>query len=63
LNGTEWSKIRKIKVEQNGRKLPRENEAKSEREKKNLMQEKTKFKILEHNEKQSNTKQNGNETK
>ncbi len=50
-------------MEQNGRKLPRENEAKSEREKKNLMQEKTKFKILEHNEKQSNTKQNGNETK
>jgi hypothetical protein len=27
------------------------------------MQEKAKFKILEHNEKQSNTKQNGNETK
>jgi hypothetical protein len=34
LNGTEWSKIRKIEVEKNGRKLPRENEAKSEREKK-----------------------------
>jgi len=34
LNGTEWSKIRKIKVEQNGRKLPRESEAKSERKKK-----------------------------
>jgi hypothetical protein len=27
------------------------------------MQENAKFKILEHNEKQSNTKQNGNETK
>jgi hypothetical protein len=34
LNGTEWGKIRKIKVEQNGRKLSRESEAKSEREKK-----------------------------